>query len=332
MPRRSSGPRLWFDKARGTFTIVDGRSRHRTGFTLDETRQAEKFLGEYIASKHVVKDGASPFIADVLAAYTEEHLVDKVSVDHITYDIKKLGKWWGDKRVSDINATTCREYTAHRKAPTSARRELAFLTASINYWHKEHGPLKVVPVVTKPPKPSSRTEWMTRSEAARFLWAARRTPHLVRFFIVGWYTGTRRAKICGLKWLMIDFKSSVMQRKERGAVETRKKAPPVRIGARLMSYLKRWKRLDGKDVEYVVNFRGKKIRRPVSSWERVRDKAELPEHVTPHILRHTRATTLMRAGVDPWEAANSLGMSLKVLIDTYGHHHPDWQKDAADAR
>jgi len=41
----------------------------RTGFALDEIRPAEKFLGEYIASKHVVKDSATPFIADVLAAY-----------------------------------------------------------------------------------------------------------------------------------------------------------------------------------------------------------------------------------------------------------------------
>lgn len=41
---------------------------------------------------------------------------------------------------------------------------------------------------------------------------------------------------------------------------------------------------------------------------------------------------MMRAGVNPWEAANALGMSLEVLTNVYGHHHPDWQKEAADAR
>lgn len=40
----------------------------------------------------------------------------------------------------------------------------------------------------------------------------------------------------------------------------------------------------------------------------------------------------MRAGVSIWEAAKSLGMSVAVLESTYGHHHPDWQKDAAEAR
>jgi hypothetical protein len=35
--------------------------------------------------------------------------------------------------------------------------------------------------------------------------------------------------------------------------------------------------------------------------------------------------------LDPWQAAGYLGMSVKVLIDTYGHHHPDYMKEAADA-
>lgn len=335
MPRRSSGPRLWFDKKRGTWTILDGRRRSRTGFTLDETKRAEKALGEYIASKHIVKDSAAPFIADILAAYATEHVAHlplKVSREEILYDIRRLGKWWGEKRVEEITAKTCRAYASSRNAIPSARRELAFLNAAVKFWHKEHGPLKVVPVLILPPKPSPRTNWMTRNEAARFLWFARKTPHLARFFVVGWYTGSRRDVIAGVKWSMIDFKTKIMQRKERGAIETKKRAPPLRMGARLMSHLKRWKRLDGRGAVYVVNYRGKRILRPDESWKRVRRLAKLPEHVTPHILRHSRATTMMRAGVNPWDAANALGMSLDVLTKVYGHHHPDWQKSAADAR
>lgn len=40
----------------------------------------------------------------------------------------------------------------------------------------------------------------------------------------------------------------------------------------------------------------------------------------------------MKAGISLWDAAKSLGMSVAVLEQVYGHHHPDWQKDAADAR
>lgn len=332
MPRRSSGPKLWFDKERGTWTIVDGRRRRRTGFALECAGQAEKALGEYIASKHVVKDSATPFIADILTAYATEHLAHKVSGDHILYDIRKLAKWWGTKRVAEINAKSCRAYVGFRDAPGCSRRELAFLTAAIKHWNREHGPLAAVPIITLPPKPSPRQNFMTRNEAAAFLRFARSTPHLARFFLIGWYTGSRRDVIAGVKWSMIDFKTGVMLRKERGHVETKKRAPPVRMSARLMVHLRRWKRLDPKGTEYVVNWRGKRIARPVNSWERVRKLAGLPEHVTPHILRHSRATTMMRAGVNPWEAAKALGMSLEVLTNVYGHHHPDWQKNAAEAR
>lgn len=332
MPRRASGPRLWFDKQRGTWTVIDGRSRRRTGFALSETGGAEKFLGEYIASKHTVKDSATPLIADVLSAYATEHLAHKVSKDHIIYDIRKLGKWWGDKRVAEITAKTCRAYAAHRKAGPSARRELSFLSAALKFWHREHGPLRSVPSVVLPPKPSARSNFMTREEAARFLWIARKTPHLARFFIVGWYSGSRRNVIASLKWSMVNLETGIMQRKERGAIETKKRAPPVRMGARLMAHLRRWRRMDGKDVVYVVNFRGKKIQRVDKSWPRVCRLARLPAYVTPHVLRHSRATTMMRAGVNPWTAANALGMSLEVLTRVYGHHHPDWQKEAADAR
>jgi integrase len=37
-------------------------------------------------------------------------------------------------------------------------------------------------------------------------------------------------------------------------------------------------------------------------------------------LRHTAATWLMQAGVDRWEAAGFLGMSVEMLDRVYGHH------------
>jgi integrase len=47
-------------------------------------------------------------------------------------------------------------------------------------------------------------------------------------------------------------------------------------------------------------------------------------------MRHSRATWMMQARVPVWEAAGALGMSLETLERTYGHHHPDFQKKAAE--
>src|ERR1700756_4117377 len=55
----------------------------------------------------------------------------------------------------------------------------------------------------------------------------------------------------------------------------------------------------------------------------------LDADVTPPTLRHTAATWLMRAGVDKWEAAGFLGMSVEMLDRVYGHHHPDHLRTAA---
>jgi integrase len=173
---------------------------------------------------------------------------------------------------------------------------------------------------------------MTRSQAARFLVHARRTPHLARFFLIGWYTGSRRGVITGLKWSMVNLETGVMQRKEHGVPRTKKRSPPVRLGARILAHLLRWRRLDAGKAEYVVNFRGAPIARPVRSWERVRIAAGLPAYVVPHILRHSRATHMLKAGVPIWEAAAALGMSVQVMAQVYGHHSPDWQKDAANVR
>jgi hypothetical protein len=39
----------------------------------------------------------------------------------------------------------------------------------------------------------------------------------------------------------------------------------------------------------------------------------------------------MQAGVDLWEAAGWLGMTVEQLEANYGRHHPDFQEEAAEA-
>lgn len=332
MPRRSSGPKLWWDRQRESWTIIDGRSRHRTGFGAADIKPAERALRDYIEGKHKPAEGPNPLLADVLSTYAEEHIAHVVSGKHILYDIGHLNRWWGTKRVSDISAPTARAYVTHRNAGASSRRELAFLNAAIQHWKTNHAPMMATPKIKLPPKPQPRQDFMTRSEAARFLLVARRTPHLARFFLIGWYTGSRRSVITGLKWSMVNLESGVMQRKERNAVKTKKRSPPVKMGDRLLCHMRRWHRGDGKDATYIVTHKGKKIDRPVSSWDRVRRIAGLPEYVTPHVLRHSRATTLMKNGISLWEASKQLGMSVAMLEQVYGHWHPDFGGDAPNVR
>jgi integrase len=83
-------------------------------------------------------------------------------------------------------------------------------------------------------------------------------------------------------------------------------------------------------TETIVHWEGQPIQKLRRSWDTACRLAGL-EGVTPHVLRHSSATWLMQKRVDAWQVAGFLGMSLITLNRTYGHHHPEWQEDAAEA-
>jgi hypothetical protein len=40
---------------------------------------------------------------------------------------------------------------------------------------------------------------------------------------------------------------------------------------------------------------------------------------------------LLQGGVDPWKVAGFTGMTLEMVEQVYGHHHPDHLRDKARA-
>jgi integrase len=328
MPRRKSPPRLWLDRARKQWVIRDGPRFVRTGCPESDRAGAEKQLAAYIGHKHQPESGPDPLIADVLMVYAKEHLPHTRAAQNGLYNVSSLGGWFGHLRFSDITAAKCREYSRER-TPAAARRDLETLRAAIRYWEREHGPVSRVPVITMPPKSEPRERWLTRSEAAKLLFAARRTEHLKRFILIGLYTGSRSGAILNLKWDWIDVERAIMRRKESGESETNKRRPPVRIGRKLLSFLRRWKHCDdGGRGGHIVHYDGAPIRKLRRSWAAAVQRSGVA--CTPHTLRHTRATWLKQNGVDVWEAAGHLGMSVDTLQRNYAKHHPDWQKRAAE--
>ena len=260
-------------------------------------------------------------------AYATEHLPHTATAKNVTYHIEALSNWWGAKTLSAVNAKACRAY-AQTKTPAGARRDLETLRAAIGHWHREYGPLSSVPIVILPASPPPRDKWLTRSEAARLLRAAKRIEHMKRFILLGLHTGSRKNSILSLTWDRIDFAAGVMMRRGYGETESRtKRTPPVRLGTRALLFLRRWRALDGDRGKYVIHWQGQPIKSIQRAWERAAKEAGI--NASPHTLRHTRATWLMQAGIDPYEAAGHLGMNL-VTLQKYAKHSPDFQKRAAE--
>jgi integrase len=228
MPRRKAPPRLYLDPRRGDWIIRDGASFIRTGLAEDQRAEAEQRLGEYLGAKHTPARSDDPSIADVLTVYGREHLPHTATVARTgKFAFKRLAEWCGDRRVSAIGAVTCREY-ARLGSDTTARRDLEMLRAAVRYYAAVmRVPLQVHIVL--PPRREARSRWLTRQEAARLLWAARRHEHLRRFILLGLYTGSRSKNLLGLTWAQIDINAATMHRRPYGAREhAKKRSPPVR--------------------------------------------------------------------------------------------------------
>ncbi|WP_376705541.1 site-specific integrase [Mesorhizobium sp. ISC25] len=304
-------------------------------------------------------------IAEVINIYLREVAPKHAAPEETAARLDKILDFFGEKTLAAINGKLCRDYAASCPTEAVARRQLEDFRAAINYYRRE-GYTTAAPTIILPDKAGARERWLTRSEAAALIWAAwrmkqkwkgqesgRRTGrHLARFMLVALYTGTRSAAVCcaavrptkGRGY--VDLDRGIFYRRADGAKKTKKRQPPVRLPDRLLAHLRRWACTDldirtkarGKSAnigrkisqDFVVEWNGKPVVSVKKSFRRACEAAGLGPDVTSHTLRHTAATWLMRAGADMWQAAGFLGITVDVLIDTYGHHHPDFQVDAAE--
>ncbi len=262
--------------------------------------------------------------------------------------MKALAVFFGTMMLSDVNGAVCRAYAAQRGSPAMARRELEDLRAAINH-HRREGFCNAIVDVVLPPKPQPRERWLTRSEAARMIWAAWRyrevqkgvatarksRQHAARFLLVGLYTGTRSAAICNAALHRedgkgyVDLDAGVFYRKGQGVAATNKRQPTLRIPERLLAHMRRW-RDKGISRQAVIEFEGKPVASVKKAFARVAADAGLVG-VSPHVLRHTAITWALQNGADPYAASDLFGVTRDVIERTYGHHHPDHQRGVTEA-
>ena len=192
---------------------------------------------------------------------------------------------------------------------------------------------------------NERNSWKRKEDGKllrRERWIIGRRHPAARFCLIGVYSARREETIRRTQWLATTthpwMNLDAMVYQGKGALErsTKKRRPPAKIASRLRPHLVRWRKIDeirsgelreagvlenGDQIRFVINrvndgqpLAGK-IR---SAWEGILQDARLGEDVVRHSLRHTAATWLMQAGVDMWEAAGGLGMTVEQLEASYG--------------
>jgi integrase len=356
--RKSKGARLYFREGKGLWYIRDGATQRSTGCAFGDREGAENSLADYIKTRGGPSFGRGRpdevSINSVLMLYVQERAPATRRPDIIGSAVISLSAFWDKKTVEHVRPGECARYvawrtkqpqarykdaaTAPRVGDQTARRELEVLSAAISYAHKEGKLLYPVPVKL-PAKAAARDRWLTRSEAARLVWAAWRAPqgksrHVARFVLLALYTGTRLDACLKLRWMpstgagWVDLDKAIIYRKGSTEKQSSKRRTPVPISDRLIAHLRRWRRLS---TTHVIEYAGRPTLSVKRSFKTARESAGLDAKVTPHILRHTFATWAVQSGQPTGMVAAALSTTERIVSEVYGHHAPDRLRGVVNA-
>ena len=210
-------------------------------------------------------------------------------------------------------------------------------------------------------KPKSRQtqrkgNFLTKEELKEFLKLAK-TATLSYFFPLVHlmsYTGLRQGEALALKWSDIDFENkkitvdkTATRIKEKQTLQTPKTKNSKRvisIDPTTLLILKSWKKdqikiyfKNGKHFEGDENFIFTNQR---AEWVHIHNfiryfKRFIADHklkqITPHGLRHTHASLLFSAGVEPKSISDRLGHStVQITLDLYTHITEEQRTDTVD--
>lgn len=210
-------------------------------------------------------------------------------------------------------------------------------------------------------KPKSRQtqrkgNFLTKEELKEFLKLAQTTTLSYFFPLVHLmaYTGLRQGEALALKWSDIDFENkkitvdkTAARIKEKQTLQTPKTKNSKRvisIDPTTLSILKSWKKdqikiyfkngkhFEGDDNFIFTNQRG--------DWVHIHNfipyfKRFVTDHklkpITPHGLRHTHASLLFSAGVEPKNISDRLGHStVQITLDLYTHITEEQRTDTVE--
>jgi integrase len=183
------------------------------------------------------------------------------------------------------------------------------------------------PKVELPPRGQPRDRWLTRQEADKLI-AGLKGHHVRLFVLLALHTAARRGAILGLTWDRVDLDSRRIDfnEPERERTKKRRARPPIND----TPYAALVAAKESAETSYVIEWAGNRVDSVKHGCRSAGERAGLTD-VTPHTLRHTAVTWMMQAGVPVWEAAGFSAMTIQMVQEVYGHHHPDHLAGAATA-
>lgn len=205
----------------------------------------------------------------------------------------------------------------------------------------------------KQQKPRKEKIALTKEELNKFLTLAKNDARPVLY--TAWhtlaYTGLRRGELLGLEWSDIDFKNKTVSvsktlvtingKLSTQSPKTKRSARTISLDDSTVQILKDWK-LEQKKLFFKYGVKSKNIvitntKGGYFDFAHFRDELRyfLGKHklkqFSVHSLRHTHASLLFEAGIEPKTISDRLGHSnIQTTLDMYTHLNDKQRSDVAD--
>jgi len=311
---------------------------HRLSTGTADRAAATRFLAQFSAGAGSPDPPAQPVISQILDGYLADRKGHVAAYATLAACAAALRRHLGELQPDHLTKERSRFYRRRRRTEGhlvgspenritkpvrdgTIIRELVTLRAALRWAVRERW-IAAAPYVELPPAPPARDRWLTREEADRLL-AGAGAIHVRVFIALALYTGARAGAILELTWDRVDLDG---RRIDLGRGRGNKDRAIVPIGSRLLPELAEARR--AATCPYVVEHSGAGVASVKTGFRAAVRRAGLAG-VTPHVLRHTAATWLVHGGVPLAEVAAYLGNSVEMIERVYGHHAPDWLRDAA---
>jgi integrase/recombinase XerD len=273
-------------------------------------------------------------VADACEAFLtycelERHLSEHTLAAY-RQDLDEFQRYVGaSARVAEIAGPRLLAYAQHLKgerglAPATVKRRLACLRAMFG-WLVRRGQLAASPFSTvelRIAMPTRLPRCLGATEIAALLrpgLGAAPTTRLAALLMFA--TGMRVSELAALRLGDLDLATGSIRILGKGSRERHVFLPDEAVAGEVRAYISQLRRTAGRNERLLVNTRG----RPASA-ECLRTRivalgkrAQLARRITPHMLRHSAATSLLEAGVDIRFVQRLLGHRSITTTELYTH-------------
>lgn len=264
-------------------------------------------------------DKFSEYISKELFEYGEYLRGEKRSentVKEYTYFVENMLRHFR-KEVENITSEDLKRYKMYLSTRKKYSKNTLYLAIeAIKAYFKYKG-LDTARNLSPPKRPKQMPKYLTENEVRKLLSVASENPRDYAILSFLAYSGLRVSELCNLKIEDVDFQERIVRVHGKGD-----KDRIVIVSPHAMEALEKYLSTRKDSLEYLFSSqKSEKITRVqvfriVKKYAR---KAGIKKNVTPHVLRHTLATTLLKRGVDIRYIQQFLGHSSVATTQIYTH-------------